>query len=254
MGWVKTKEELDKYFKLRVREFIGAKMLGVMIETRPELIKSLLPPPLEPAKEPQALIFIAEYPQTNLGPGYSEAALFIRCQYQDEEGNYCLSMPVDAEARMHNGRNIYGFPKKMAIIHLERKDQEIFGWAERGGIRFVEIKAELSGTLPELPKLGPTFLFKAMPAVDITPGFDGPVFLIRQQTEIEMKKLEIGSAEVILRESKHDPWAEIKVEKVIVAYYLVSNNRMQPGKVVAEVDPEAYLPHSFVNTDFFSGE
>ena len=254
MGWVKTREELDKYFNLRVREFIGAKILGVMIETKPELIKSLLPPPLEPGNDPQALIFIAEYPQTNLGPGYREAALFIQCQYQGEKGNYCLSMPIDDEARMHNGRDIYGFPKKMANIHLERKDQKVAGWVERRGIRFVEIRAEISDTLPEVPKLGPTFLFKAMPAADLTSGFDGPVFLVRQQTEIELKSLEIGTAQLNLCESDHDPWAEIKVEKVIVAYYLVSNNRMQPGKVVAEVDPETYLPYSFIMTDFFSGE
>ena len=29
MGWVKTKAELDAHYALRVREFNGAKMLGV---------------------------------------------------------------------------------------------------------------------------------------------------------------------------------------------------------------------------------
>lgn len=254
MGWVKTKEELENYYRLGTRKFFGAKMLGVMFRTKPEIIKRVLPPPLEPLEEPNALIFIAEYPQTNLGPGYNEAGLFVQCKYKDEQGSYCLSMPIDNEARMHNGRDIFGFPKKLAKIHLERNGSKAYGFVERHGIRFVELKAELSGRFPQLPKLGPTFLFKAMPRIDLSPGFDGPVLLCRQKTDIEMKSLEIGTAEIIFRDSAYDPWEEIEVEKVIVAYFLVSDNTMNPGKVIAEVDPKLYLPHYFKMTDFFSGE
>ena len=41
MGFVKTKQELDRYYGLGVREFIDAKMLGVMFETRMEIIERL---------------------------------------------------------------------------------------------------------------------------------------------------------------------------------------------------------------------
>jgi acetoacetate decarboxylase len=101
-------------------------------------------------------MFIAEYPETNLGPGYREAALFLRCQHEGEDGSYCLSMPImSEEARLYNGRDIFGFPKKMAAIHLERKGGEAEGWVERHGVRFVEIKAQLTGSLPQLPAAGP---------------------------------------------------------------------------------------------------
>ena len=110
MGFVKTKEELDNYYSLGVRKFIGAKMLGVLIEVKPEIVARLLPPPLTPAAASTGLIFIAEYPETNLGPGYREAALFLTCNYQKEQGSYCLSMPIDSEeSRLYNGRDIFGF-------------------------------------------------------------------------------------------------------------------------------------------------
>lgn len=254
MGWVKTKAELDAHYALSVREFNGAKMLGVMFLTRPDVVKPVLPPPLEPIDQPAGLMFIAEYPDTNLGPGYREAALFLRCQYSGEQGTYCLAMPIDSqELRMINGREIYGFPKKMASIGLDRSDGQVIGWVERMGIKFVEIKASMTGTLPQLPPTGPTFLFKAMPAADLKPGFDGPVLLVRQHTEVEMVSLEIGTAIVELQESTYDPWAEIPIENVVAAFHLVSNNRMHPGKVIAEVDPESYLPHSFKGIDFFAG-
>jgi len=255
MGFVKTRQELDGYYGLGARKFNGAKMLGAMIETRPEIVNRLLPAPLKPAEAPNGLIFIAEYPETNLGPGYREAALFLQCQYQGEKGSYCLSMPIDSEEdRMHNGRDIFGFPKKTAKIHLEKNGSQAHGWVERKGVRFVELKANLTGKIPGLPALGPGFLFKAMPRIDLTPGFDGPVLLCRQQTEVAAKSVEIGSAELVLRESRSDPWAEIEVVKVILAFFLVSDNTMHPGKVLTEVDPASYLPYYFKMLDFFQAE
>jgi len=254
MGFVKSKKELEGYYSIGVRKFFNAQMLGAMFETKQEIVKRLLPPPLEPADTPGGFMFIAHYPETNLGPGYRESALYLRCKYQGELGSYCLSMPIDSEEdRMHNGRDIFGFPKKMARIHLERNGPEVYGWVERKGIRFVEVKAKLSGTLPELPKLGATFLFKAMPRIDLKPGFDGPVLLCRHQTEIEMKSLEIGTAQINFRDSYADPWAEIEITKIIAAFYLVSDNTMLPGKVLTEVAPDAYLPYYFKMIDFFEG-
>jgi acetoacetate decarboxylase len=253
MGFVKTREELDAYYALAYREFYGATMLGVMFETEPEVGRRLLPPPLEAADPPGGMLFVAHYPETNLGPGYHEAALFLRCSYEGESGSYCLSMPIDDEPRMHNGRNIYGFPKKLAGIGLERDGAHVKGWVERNGVTFVEVEAELTGKLPELPELGPIFLFKAMPRADLEPGFDGPVLLVRQKTEIAMKELEIGTAELTLRESAADPWAEIEPVNVMAAFHLLSDNTMQPGKVLAEVDPEAFLPYYFKMTDMFTG-
>ena len=119
--------------------------------------------PLEPAEMPGGLIFIAQYPETNLGPGYREAALYLNCRYGGEQGTYCLAMPIDSEPkRMHNGRDIFGLPKKMASIHLERKGDKVRGWVERMGVRFVEIAIELTGSLPEVPPTGPSFTFKAI--------------------------------------------------------------------------------------------
>ncbi len=255
MGFVKTKEELDSYYSLGVRKFFGAKMLGVLIEIKPEIASRLLPPPLTPAAAPTGLIFIAEYPVTNLGPGYKEAALFLTCTYQGEQGSYCLSMPIESEeSRLYNGRDIFGFPKKQARIHLGKKGQQVYGWVERHGITFVKIEAELTDSLPELPQMGANFLFKASPRIDLKPGFDGPVLLCRHKTDIEMKSLEVGSATLHLQMSHADPWAELDEPKVIMAFYLISNNTMLPGQVLAEVDGKAYLPYYFKITDFFEGK
>jgi acetoacetate decarboxylase len=254
MGFVRTEQELAAYYALGVRQFKGALMMGVMFQTRPEIVERLLPPPLQPAPMPSGLIFIAQYPKTNLGPGYREAALYLGCQYRGEQGTYCLSMPIDSEPnRMHNGRDIFGLPKKAASIHLEREGNRVRGWVERMGIRFVEITLDLSGSLPEVPPTGPSFTFKAMPRIDLKPGFDGPVFLCRQRTIVEMKRFEIGMPEVVLTPSWADPWADVEIVQTLIGFYMESDNTMQPGDVLAEVSPEAFLPHYFKMTDFPMG-
>ena len=75
------------------------------VKAAAKITAPLLPHPLEQAEVPGGLIFIAEYPRTNLGTGYRESALFIRCRYRGEAGSYCLSMPITNEARMHNGHD-----------------------------------------------------------------------------------------------------------------------------------------------------
>jgi acetoacetate decarboxylase len=254
MGFVKTREELDRYYALGVRKFMGARMMGVLFDTAPEVTARLLPPPLAQADVPGGLIFIADYPVTNLGPGYKEGALFVRCKYQGEAGSYCLAMPITSEPRMHNGRDVFGFPKKLARIHLEKTGRKVHGWIEREAVRFVEIETTLTDSIPELPPMGPTFLFKAMPRIDLTPGFDGPVFLAAQRTEIQAHRVELGTARMTLRPSANDPWAEIGDPRVTAAFYLESDNTMLPGKILAEVDPDLYLPHYFKMTDFHAGD
>ena len=251
MGFVKSQKDLDLYYSLAVREFPGAQMLGILYETEPEIIARLLPPPLQPAAEPWALCYIAHFPDTNLGPGYREGALFIRCQYQDEVGNYCLSMPLDDEARMHNGRDIYGFPKKLAAVSLRRDGNKAEGSVERHGIRFVTVRTELAVKLDEPPlKVGPNFVFKFMPAANLEPGFDGPVLLVRQKTDLAFQQFEMGPGEITFEESVHDPWHEVRFKQLVASYYFTSTNRMQPGEVLCEVDPEAFLPHAFARTDW----
>ena len=50
--------------------------------------------------------------------------------------------------------------------------------------------------------------------------------------------------------AEFDPWAEVEVVNVLGALYTVGNNSMRKGKVVAETDPAAFKPFSFMKTDF----
>jgi len=263
MGFVKSSEELEKLL-LETFDFFNAEMLTVVWETKPEIVARLLPPPLKPAKRPLAIAFLANYPETNFGVTYQEGALFLLAEFNGEEGTYCLAMPVNNDMAMIGGREVFGYPKKMATIELEREGNVMKGWIERHGVRYLEISANLDGTLNTgdaaeilLEAFGmdenpvrTVFNFKYFPAPEGL-GFDYNPRLVREEVEFHHKVMEMGSAEITLRPSEHDPWAEVEIVRVLGALYSMGDNSMRKGEVVAEVDQMDFAPYAFLKVDPF---
>ena len=109
MGFVKSFEAILAQSS-KTADFYDAEMLTVLWETKPDIVRRLLPPPLKPAAQPLAMAFVANYPRTNFDVTYQESALFLRAEWEGEEGGYCLSMSVTNDIAMAGGREIFGFP------------------------------------------------------------------------------------------------------------------------------------------------
>ncbi len=264
MGFVKSFEEIMGLAGRRA-EFFGAKMLSVVWETRPDVVARLLPAPLERVDRPLALAFVADYPRTNFSRPYKEAALFLPARHQGVDGAYCLAMPVTDDMAMAGGREAFGFPKKMADIHFDLPDDQVEGWVERHGVRYFQVRAALTGQpndpdfWTEIPTTGPAdepqerfaYNFKHFPSPQ-GQGFDHNPCLVRQTTRFEPEETRIGRAEVEMKPSQFDPWAEVEVVRLLGAIYTRGHNTMLPGEIVAEVDPIQFAPHAFLKWDLFS--
>lgn len=262
MGFVKPLEEMLKY-ATESSDFYDAETLTVIWETRPLIVKRLLPPPLKPAKRPIAMAFIANYPRTNFDVAYRESALFLWAEFNGVEGMYCLAMLVTNDIAMAGGREIYGYPKKMADVKLKREDNFIEGWTKRRGSRFMKIKAQMTGRLNTDDAAG--ILSECMPMGDVIKittfnfkhflapegmGFDYNPRLVSEDVMLRPSKIEIGEAKISFRKSEYDPWFEVKVVRMLGAIYSVGNNSMMKGKVVAEVNPLEFAPYAFIKWDF----
>jgi len=259
MGFVKTMEELSKMIKINA-EFYDAEVLTVYFETKPDVVERLLPPPLKPADLPVGAAFVANYPKTNFGVEYSESALFLLAKHNGEEGAFCLAMPVTNDIAMILGREVFGYPKKMANIFLERDGNDVSGWTERHGIRFLEINSKLTGKfndpiaqqmMTESMKSNPdvvVYNFKYFPAPE-RDGFDYNPRLIKEVVTRKPKSIEMGEAELILRPSDHDPWCDVEIVRVLGALYTIGDNTMLPGSVVADVDQTEFAPYAFMKLD-----
>jgi acetoacetate decarboxylase len=260
MSFVRSQEQLSRIPRENF-EFYDAEMLVVMWETKPEIVRRLLPPPLKPTERPLAMAFVAHYPKTNFGPAYHEGALFLRAEFQGEPGNYCLAMPVTGDMAMAGGRERYGYPKKLAKVSFKRSGNRVGGHVERHGVRFFTVSARLTGKtntdefqniiLGETNEKGSvSYNFKHFPAPNAA-GFDYSPRLIRQRTIIRPSVADWGEATVTLAASDYDPWSEVEIVRVLGSIYTVGHNTMLRGEVVAETDAAAFAPYAYLKWDYW---
>jgi len=263
MSFVKTPQELYQLSQKKY-DFYSAEMVFTFWLTKPEIVERLVPPPLKPTGNPMVSAFIASYPRTSFGPPYNEAALFLFVQYQEVLGPYCLAMPVTNDMAMAGGREIFGFPKKIAQqIQLSQAGSKTLGFVERNGMRFFELeftpneqavdenfKTLIKQSFAFHQETGAgTYLFKCFTAPD-NQLFDYPPRLIRQYTVFRPKTIEWGAAQVKLTHSDCDPWDDIEVVNPLGAMRIVGDNTMLSGQVLAEADPMEFIPYAFNKWDW----
>jgi len=263
MGFVKTRDELPRPgARLKRLECFGAHTLFVFWETRPDIIARLLPPPLQPWSLPLAAACVAHFPETNFCPGYRAGGLFLQAEFDGVPGMYCLAMPVDGDMAMAAGREVYGYPTKMAQIQFHQHGNVLFSGISRHGQRFFHVTARLNHGSVEEPARAvieaglafdddagsSVYLFKHFLAPDGL-GFDYPPRLIRQNNVLRPQTVQWASAELALLPSDGDPWHEVEIVRVVGGVYVVGNTTMLEGKVVAEVDPAAFMPYAWSKWD-----
>ena len=264
-GFVKSYKEIMGNVK-PTAEFPDAEMLTLVWETTPEAIAQLLPPPLKPTDKPIVVAFIADYPSTNFSVPYKESALLVRASYNGQEGNYCLSMPVTNDMAMAGGREQWGYPKKMANISFKRDGDTVEGFTERHGIKFMQVKAKLTGktnndnaAMDELLAFGfkpdgefsdIAFNFKHFPSPEPDAAFDYSPRLVSGEVVFRPKTFIFSEVEIELTPSDFDPWHEVPVKRMLGGFYSVGDNTMLNGNVLAEVGAIEFAPYSFLKWEF----
>ncbi|MEM2958978.1 MAG: acetoacetate decarboxylase family protein [Candidatus Jordarchaeaceae archaeon] len=265
MSLVRTTEDM-----LRLLEglqggvkFYNAEMLITIFLTTPEFIKKILPPPLQPPEIPLGLVYVANFPKTTLKQSYHEAAIFLDTLFEGKPGNYCLTMPVDNDMAMVQGRELVGFPKKMAEISLEKKGERILGKVTRRGVEILKIQASLTGQ-----KLKPEQVYQLFAADKDERGMPIHTYLIRglvslkpeskykpqlicYETRLLPKKVEmLKNIELIFGKSELDPLQDIEVVEVEGGIYGTFENTMVEGKIVGEFeDITSLLPYLLYRYD-----
>ncbi len=248
-------------------EFTNAEMLIAVYKTDPAVVARILPKPLKPPPEPLVMAFVARYPQTNFGCVYDEGALVVVAGLHGKMGGYCVSMPVNDDTALIAGRELHGFPKKMAeLIRLEH-DGKIVGRVVRKGTEILRIELEPSAPadLTSFAAFAPaeidqqgrpclslsSYLFKFFRSSS-GKRFDYLPRLVKQTTLLRPRPgLRMGAGKVVVTSSPFDPLGEVPV--IGAPLFVVHgfwDNTMLPGKVVAH----AWNPWSFLKYAFFKDD
>jgi acetoacetate decarboxylase len=266
MSFVKTPQEVkDRVKKEQKLIFYEAETASVFWETSFDVVQKLLPKPLKPPQFPLATAFVGQWANTNFTYGYSESALFIRAEYNGEFGNYCLAMHLDGPGKDMGqiyGRELWGFPKKLANIHYKYEGNVITGWSERHDTRNIDLSIKLTGKsnaedidqkLQLVDALNPdarAYNFKRFLAPN-GKSFDYKPWLTEVITLYRSEVIEVGEANIKLKSSVHDPWAEVEIIRILGGIYSKGTNTMVKGNVLAEVEEEDFMPYTFMNRDWF---
>lgn len=216
--------------------FVNREFFVITYETDPELLQSILPPGLELAEPVVKFEFIRMPDSTGFGD-YTESGQVVPVRYKGEEGTFTLAMFLDCEAPIAGGREIWGFPKKLAKPSLFVEEDTLIGTLNYGSIRIATAtmgykydEVDKSSVLASVKK--PIFLLKNIPGVDGKP-------LVNQLTktyltDVEIKGAWTGPGSLELHPHALAPISDLPVRKIVSAVHFVTDLTLPYGEVVED--------------------
>ncbi len=217
-------------------------------------IKRALPPRLEPVGDGDTFILLLAWTQDVEEGGYNvhEIAINAPVQWNGRVGNTTLIEYIDSGMGLIAGREIYGWPKKMAVITWSKTQT---GWTivatkmkDQGSIPLMKIDYKKSESTPrvEWPNMGPVLLVRRIPPASAsTPslnqiiclGCDAPPTggVLEAPSGPKDSK---GFATIQFFDGPHDPLTFLGPVKVLDAKMSVIEGRMPFGLGLGEVMDE----------------
>ena len=250
MGFVKTPEEIARIeHALSHPRFVNGEMLSVDFLTEPDAVCGVLPPPLEPGAEPLVSAMIGRW-QSNCVGDFCGGAIYVAARHDGIEGRYVLAMWMDGDIPTIFGRDLFGEPKKLAESRLHRRGEEYTAWLERGGVRLLELHAQLPDELGPSQAEGVNFNFKARPAANGI-GLEEDAILTRATFQTIVRNARAGTGALTLRGTVHDPLDELPIVSIAGASF-VECDLIASCESVATVPADVFLPYHHGRHDDWS--
>ena len=214
--------------------FIDREFLIITYQTDPGALAAVIPAPLEMTDPIVKFEFIRMPDSTGFGD-YTESGQVIPVRYEGKAGGYVHAMYLDDESPIAGGREIWGFPKKLASPEL-RVEKDTIGGVLRYGpvpiaVATMGYKHRALAHDPILASLSaPNFLLKIIPHVD---GTSRICELVRYFCEdITVKGAWEGPAALELFHHALAPVAELPVLKVMSGVHILTDLTLGLGTVV----------------------
>lgn len=113
--------------------FIDREYMIISYESDPEAIRAQVPEPLVPDGSNTVLYEFIKMPDSSGFGSYTESGIVIPCLYEGKPVNFTSQMYLDIEPPISGGREIWGFPKKLANPSLKVAMDTLTGRLEYAG-------------------------------------------------------------------------------------------------------------------------
>ncbi|MBN2419430.1 MAG: acetoacetate decarboxylase family protein [Deltaproteobacteria bacterium] len=215
-------------------------------------IKKALPPHMEPVGDGDTFVLLMAWTQDVEEGGYNvhEIAINAPCKWKNQVGNTTLIEYIDSDMGLIAGREVYGWPKKMAVITWSRTKT---GWTivankmkDQGSIPLMKIDYTINKDTPEVkwPDMGPVLLLRRIPPASaetlsinqmICLGCNAPGTSVGPLEAPAGPKDSKGTATVRFFDGPHDPLTFLGPIRVLDAKMTILEGKMPFGLGLGEV-------------------
>src|SRR5258706_845469 len=155
--------------------FYNREFVTINYRTEPDVLRASVPEPLDVIGDTVSFEFIRMPDSTGFGD-YTETGQVIPVQFttpsgEVQEGSYVHAMYLDDSSPIAGGREIWGFPKKLATPKLSHEQETIVGTLHYGSVLCVNAtmgykhrELDLAPVVKAMAK--PAFMVKIIPHVD----------------------------------------------------------------------------------------
>lgn len=220
--------------------FIDREYLIITYRTRREALERVVPAPLEVDEPVVKYEFIRMPDSTGFGD-YTESGQVIPVRFKGQVGGYVHAMFLDDDPPIAGGRELWGFPKKLAAPTLKVERDTLVGTLDFGPTRIATgtmgYKHKTLSSEHVMPALQePGFLLKIIPHVDGSPRICELVrYYLR---DVRLKGAWTGPASLSLFPHALAPVADLPVLEVLSCVHLIADLTLDLGEVVHD-----YLAH-----------
>jgi acetoacetate decarboxylase len=213
--------------------FVDREYLIISYRTTREALERVVPAPLEFTDPIVKYEFIRMPDSTGFGD-YTESGQVIPVTYKGVHGGYVHAMYLNDDAPIAGGREIWGFPKKLAEPSLRVEKDVLLGTLDYGPVRVATGTMGYKHTALNLADVtaslqAPNYLLKIIPHVDCTPRICELVHYGLE--DITVKGAWSGPAALELFQHALAPVAELPVVEVLSGVHIVADLTLGLGQV-----------------------
>jgi acetoacetate decarboxylase len=220
-------------------KFYNREFVVITYRSDPDALREVVPEPLEVAGDTVAYEFIRMPDSTGFGD-YTETGQVIPVRFRTpagavQEGGYVHAMYLDDNAPIAGGREIWGFPKKLASPRIAHESETVVCTLHYGSVLCVcatmgDKHREVDPAPLKQALARPSFMIKIIPDVDCTPRI---CELVRYYLgDVTIKGAWSGPAAIQLFEHAMCDVARLPVREVVGASHYVTDLTLGLGEVV----------------------
>jgi acetoacetate decarboxylase len=214
--------------------FLHREYLIIAYRTDPEKLRAVVPEPLV-VEEPLVKYEFIRMPDSTGFGDYTETGQVIPVSFRGRKGGYTHCMFLNDDPPIAGGRELWGFPKKLAQPSLRAEIDTFVGTLDYGPVRvatgtmgYKHKQADLAAVKASLQ--APNFLLKIIPHVDGTPRICELVEYYLE--DIDLKGAWTGPGALDLHAHALAPVAELPVLEIVSATHILADLTLGLGKVV----------------------